>query len=323
MPLPGPANYVGLMSDFTGHAPGDHPIVDSTHFVGAFPSVSVTNDFASWTAADAARHIRVPRADDDKYTRGVLGVITGSAQYPGAAVLGVDAALHTGLGMVRYVGANRASTLVLQRRPEVVTGNGRVQAWLIGSGMDQASRGKATRVRLAEAVAQGVPTILDGGAFDLHDSTTGPTVLTPHYRELARVLGTSAEDIAADPAAAAIRAADELGVTILLKGSTSYIAAPDGTRLAASSAPSWLATAGAGDALGGILGALVATHSDAIGTDTGLLARLAATASVLHGLAAHRASAGGPLTILDLNAALPATIAALVNDIPLSGAAPS
>jgi hydroxyethylthiazole kinase-like uncharacterized protein yjeF len=269
--------------------------------------------YRPWTASDAAAHIAVPREDDDKYSRGVLGVITGSEQYPGAAVLGVEAALRTGVGMVRYLGPQRASDLVLSRRPEVVTSDGRVQAWLIGSGMDHANREDAADSLMAAAVAQEVAVVLDGGALDLHASTNGPTVITPHFRELGRLLGVDPERIAADPAAAAAGAAKELGVTVLLKGHTSYIAAPDGTRLSATLAPSWLATAGAGDALGGVLGALVATHATELATDPGLLARLAATASVIHGLAAQRASRGGPLTILGLAAELPGTIVGLIN----------
>jgi hydroxyethylthiazole kinase-like uncharacterized protein yjeF len=268
--------------------------------------------YTAWSVTDAAAHIAVPSEDDDKYSRGVLGVITGSVQYPGAAVLGVEAALRTGLGMVRYIGPERASDLVLARRPEVVTGNGRVQAWLIGSGMDATAGGGDSADAMRDAVAQSVPVILDGGAFDLIASATGPTIITPHFRELARVVGGDPAEIAKDPGGAAARAAQSLGVTVLLKGHTTYIAAPDGTRLSASVAPSWLATAGAGDALGGILGALVATHADEVLADEGMLARLAATASVIHGLAAERASAGGPLTVLDLAAAIPAVIAELL-----------
>ena len=268
--------------------------------------------YTPWTATDAAAHIAVPSIDDDKYSRGVLGIITGSTQYPGAAVLGVEAALRTGVGMVRYRGPARAAEFVLSRRPEAVTSDGRVQAWLIGSGMDHANRESESGEVMAAAVAQDIPVILDGGAFDLVSSARGRAVITPHFRELARVLGVEVSDISSDPAKAASSAADRLGVTVLLKGHTTYVASPDGTRLTASVAPSWLATAGAGDALGGILGALVATHASEIGADTSLLARLAATASVIHGLAAERASEGGPLTILDLTAQLPATIAGLL-----------
>jgi hydroxyethylthiazole kinase-like uncharacterized protein yjeF len=271
--------------------------------------------FTLWTPSDAAGHVAIPGNDDDKYTRGVLGIITGSTQYPGAAVLGVEAALRTGVGMVRYLGPERASDLVLARRPEAVTGNGRVQAWLIGSGMADAGGGESSDA-VKDAVAQQVPFVLDGGALDLHSQTTGRTVITPHFRELATVLGGDKDrmvaEIAADPAGAAVKAADTLGLTVLLKGHTTYVAGPGGIRLAASSGPSWLATAGSGDALGGVLGALVATHAGEITDDESLLARLAATASVLHGLAGERASNGGPMTVLDLAAALPATIASLI-----------
>ncbi|MBK4347429.1 ADP-dependent NAD(P)H-hydrate dehydratase [Lacisediminihabitans changchengi] len=268
--------------------------------------------FSEWTPADAGRHIRVPVADDDKYSRGVLGVVTGSAEYPGAAVLGVEAALHTGLGMLRYLGPARASDFVLQRRPETVTAPGRVQAWLLGSGQDAAVRDPETASRLDVALHQGLPTVIDAGALDLVERSGGPTIVTPHFGELARIVDASKEQVAANPAAWAVRGAEALGVTVLLKGHSTYVAAPDGTRIVAASAPAWLATAGAGDALGGILGALVATHGDDIAADSGALARLGATASVIHGLAAKRASAGGPFTIVDLIRAVPATIADLL-----------
>ncbi len=265
--------------------------------------------FTAFTPDDAAECIAVPSEHDDKYSRGVLGVITGSARYPGAAVLSVEAALHTGVGMVRYLGDPQPSQLVLARRPEAVTAEGRVQAWLIGSGMDAAERDED---RILPALAQALPTILDGGALELHDRATGPTVITPHYRELARVLAVDAGVIAADPARWARSASDTLGVTVLLKGHTTWVAGP-GISLSAAAAPAWLATAGAGDALAGILGALVATHSADVAADPTALARLAATAAVLHGLAATRASAGGPFTIVDLCLALPATIASVVS----------
>jgi ADP-dependent NAD(P)H-hydrate dehydratase / NAD(P)H-hydrate epimerase len=267
------------------------------------------NAVTPWTAQDSARRIAVPLETDDKYSRGVLGMITGSSMYPGAAVIGVEAALRTGVGMIRYLGPEAAAGLVLQRRPEAVTSDGRVQAWLIGSGMDHLERENPSQ--LTDALARPVPVVLDGGALDLHDRAAGPVVVTPHYRELGRLLDIDVAEIAADPAAWAGRAADELGVTVLLKGHTTYIAGP-GISLSAASAPSWLATAGAGDALAGILGALVATHSMQIQDDPAELARLAATAAVVHGLAAQRASGGGPFTILDLAGEIPATIAGLL-----------
>jgi len=273
---------------------------------------SGSRGFTPFGPEDAARFIAVPKDTDDKYSRGVLGVITGSVEYPGAAVLGVEAAMHTGVGMVRYIGPSRASDLVLARRPEVVTANGRVQAWLIGSGMDVEAGAGESLTAMNAAVGQPVPVILDGGAFELHTATAGPTIITPHFRELARVTGRSVDDIQSDPAGAAVAAAEALGVTVLLKGNTTYVASPRGVRLSASSAPAWTATAGAGDALGGILGALVATHADEVAADDGYLAHLGATASVIHGLAAARTSGGGPFTILDLAGTVSVVVAELL-----------
>ncbi|MEA9999421.1 NAD(P)H-hydrate dehydratase [Cryobacterium sp. RTS3] len=275
----------------------------------------------AWTGAQAREWIAVPAASADKYSRGVLGVRTGSRAYPGAAVLGVEAAMRTGLGMVRYLGPRRATDLVLQRRPEVVTAPGRVQAWLLGSGMDAAQRSDATLEALEAAFAEGVPVVCDAGVLDLVGRKTGPTVITPHYRELAGLLSGAASgrrgdatpaDIAADPGEWAVRAAGVLGVSVLLKGAVTYVASPGGTRLTVTGAPPWLATAGAGDVLGGILGALFATHATALEADAEACAALAATAALVHGLAATRASAGGPLVALDVAEAVPATIAALL-----------
>jgi ADP-dependent NAD(P)H-hydrate dehydratase / NAD(P)H-hydrate epimerase len=151
---------------------------------------------------------------------------------------------------------------------------------------------------------------LDGGALHLHEKRVGPLVLTPHFRELARIFDADVEHIADDPGSFALMASRELSATVVLKGHSTYIAGP-GSLLVARSAPTWLATAGAGDSLAGILGALIATNAFAISHDERLMPKLAATACVLHGLAAHRASGGGPLTILGLNEALPATIAEL------------
>jgi len=273
---------------------------------------------------DAARWIAVPGDDDDKYSRGVVGFVTGSASYPGAAVLGVEAAARTGVGMIRYLGPGRPTRLVLQRRPEAVTTDGRVQAWVLGSGQDPEQLDGATAGMLDAALAQNVPTVLDGGALGRRSDARGAVLMTPHAGELSRLIELDVAAIRADPDGAALRAARELDATVLLKGHTTRIAVPTPASTSAAtaaastqllrvrSAPSWLATAGAGDALAGILGSLLATHHEQLDTNPRLLAPLAATGAVLHGLAAQRASAGGPLTILDLAAALPSVIAELV-----------
>lgn len=269
-----------------------------------------------YSAAEAARAIAVPSADSDKYSRGVLGIVTGSAKYPGAAVLGVEAASRTGVGMVRYLGPERAADLVLARRPEVVTADGRVQAWLFGSGTEP-EQDPEQRARLVARLDQRLPTVLDAGALDLVPEAKGPVVITPHFGELAPVLAAvgveaSKDEIAADPERWAVRAAAETGVTVLLKGAATMIADASGLRFTVRAGQPWLATAGSGDVLGGVLGALLATHSAALAEDPSRLADLAAAAAWLHGEAGRVASGGGPLQALDVAEAVPAVIRRLL-----------
>ena len=291
-----------------------------------------------WTAEHAAGVLRMPTASDDKYSRGVLGVRTGSERYPGAAVLGVEAAHRTGLGMVRYLGPERPTALVLARRPETVTANGRVQAWLIGSGTDASERRAAETRALRDLLAGEVPVVVDAGALDLVADAPGgapwraPVVVTPHDRELARLrdaAGLPAVDLTGpgvDRTAAAVDTARALGVTVLLKGARTVVATPAGVARTVTSPTPWLATAGTGDVLGGILGALVAgaagaaeaagAADEAGALDVEALGALAATAALVHGRAAAAASAaraGGPITALDVAEAVASVIGALLH----------
>ncbi len=266
----------------------------------------------SWTAADAKACIRLPQPTDHKYTRGVLGVVTGSRQYPGAAVLSTAAALATGLGMVRFYPAAELAALVLQRSPEVVIAQGKVDAWLLGSGV--ASPGglsisnclRHRQMKLARQ--QAAPTVLDAGALHLADTLRAPTLITPHAGELAalltsRGLQTSAQAIAAEPHLWAVRAQQALGVTVLLKGPLTVVAGP-GIAITLPPATPWLATAGTGDVLAGIVGALVAGRHAELHNDAALLARLAATGAYVHASAASIASHGAPLTASTLMASV-------------------
>lgn len=274
-----------------------------------------------WTAADAAEWIVAPSADDDKYSRGVLGIVAGSPEYPGAAVLAVEAAHRAGLGMVRYTGPRAVRTAVLARRPETVTAPGRVQAWLIGSGIDAGRRSFMVLGDLQGALASRLPVVLDAGALDLVGTHTAPTVITPHARELAALLAsreieTTIAQVRDDPAEWAQRAARELGVAVLLKGAVTHVCDPDGDRFTITAPTHWLASAGTGDVLGGILGALVATHHERLATDAEVLTSLAATAAWVHGESARRATAevdGGPITALDIAEAVPRVIGGLLS----------
>ena len=257
-----------------------------------------------WSAKDSARCIITPSQLDHKYSRGTLGVITGSAQYPGAAVLTTTAALATGLGALRFHSSSGLAHLVLHQSPEALVQPGPVTAWLAGSGISEKKNSDLTtwlRHRWLKLLTrQSVPTVLDAGALYLAGKLDQPTIITPHAGELSKLLASrgthvSSELIEANPRHWAQHSSTLLGVVVLLKGSVTYIA--DGEILIELPvATPWLATAGSGDVLAGILGALIATNYIEILNNSHRLAELGATAAFIHNRAALAASDGGPIT---------------------------
>ncbi len=243
---------------------------------------------------DVAALVPRPRADDHKYSRGVVGVRAGSDTYPGAALLCVAGASSGLVGMVRYVGS--AADQVLAAHPEVV-GDGQVQAWVVGPG-----GGDEAGAQLAAALEGGVPVLVDADGLT-HVRPGQAAVLTPHAGELARMLDTGRDAVEARPLAHARLAAERYDAVLLLKGRHTLVVAPDGrTRVTTTGLP-WLATAGAGDVLSGVIGALLAAGLDPWDA--------ASVGSWLHGAAATLASGGGPLVAGDVAAALPAVVRAL------------
>ncbi|MFF9895729.1 NAD(P)H-hydrate dehydratase [Streptomyces longispororuber] len=253
--------------------------------------------------ADVDRLLPVPGAESDKYRRGVVGVVAGSARYPGAAVLAVAGALRGGAGAVRYVGP--AADAVLARFPETLVSAGppakagRVQAWAVGSGLGDDEE------RLHDVVAADVPVLIDADGLRLADAEAvrrrvAPTLLTPHAGEAAALLGATREEVESGRLEAVRELAGRYAATVLLKGSTTVVAGPDGTgavRVNPTGTP-WLATAGSGDVLSGLAGALLAA---------GLGARDAgAVGAFLHGLAGRLAADGAPVAAQDVAEALPA-----------------
>ncbi|WP_168582171.1 bifunctional ADP-dependent NAD(P)H-hydrate dehydratase/NAD(P)H-hydrate epimerase [Gephyromycinifex aptenodytis] len=270
---------------------------------------------------DVAALWPLPGPDDDKYTRGVVGIVAGGQSYPGAAVLAVTAAVEAGAGMVRYVGPSHPTSLVQAAVPEAVHGPGRVQAWVVGPGLDpdpsQADEADLAQVAAARAALDsGEPCVVDAGGLALLEGPRAGagarTLLTPHAGELARLLSRldgvqlSAADISAEPIRHARRAAQLLHATVLLKGATTYVVPPSENLpvRAQADAPAWLATAGAGDVLAGLAGALLAAGLDPL--DAGALA------SLVHGLSAHQSNPGGPVRALGVAHAIPRTVAQLV-----------
>jgi hydroxyethylthiazole kinase-like uncharacterized protein yjeF len=283
--------------------------------------------------ADALPLWPVPRRTDQKYTRGVLGVVAGSETYPGAAVLTTRAAVKSGVGMVRYLGPAPAVERVLSRTPEVVPGGGRVEAWALGPGVAPGADDQIERIRRAIdwARSERVPTVLDAGGFtELPGQRLDPwIVLTPHAGELSTLLsdrGIQADRAAIEsqPVRHAQMAAELLGGTILLKGPDTVVAGQSETVYVQADGTPWLATAGTGDVLTGLLGALLAGHGPSVAISPDLPIQLAALAAMVHGRAAERASGhtqvsgrtigpiGAPISALDVAEALPATIAELL-----------
>lgn len=264
----------------------------------------MTTVIKEWSTKDAKKCIAIPSDLDNKYSRGVLGVITGSAQYPGASVLTTSAAAATGVGMIRFYASSGLDHLVLHQTPSVVCHPGNVSAWIVGSGIDArkySSLSTWVRYRHFKSLKiQGIPTVLDAGALYLAGKLEQPTVITPHCGELARLLNSrgvtvSGEAIEGNPKKWAMIAAKTLGVTVLLKGAHTFVA-NDSFLIELPVATPWLATAGTGDVLAGILGALVATHLIEVLNDSNYLACLAATAALIHANAAKNASRGGPIS---------------------------
>lgn len=251
-------------------------------------------------------YLRQPSAQDDKYSRGVVGFITGSEQYPGAAILGVTAAMRTGIGMVRYLGPRSVGDLLLQVRPEAVLSDGRAQAWVFGSGVPPAAAGNSFMQEHFEAAELAV---VDAGAIELLDlqARTGLVVLTPHAGELARLLGISREEVEQDPANKAKLGAALTDCFVLLKGNTSFIASPDRELRELADLSPALSTAGTGDVLAGILGALFAANHDAAVENA--FVDLIELGVQIHSDAAEFASKGGPVVALDVAEAVRHVIA--------------
>jgi ADP-dependent NAD(P)H-hydrate dehydratase / NAD(P)H-hydrate epimerase len=227
-----------------------------------------------------------PGAESDKYRRGVLGLLA---------------------GMVRVVTANVAAVLVRQAWPETVVtvypdegdwdllgSVGRVQAWVAGPGM---GTGQDAVARLAAVLGTDLPVLVDADGLTILSQVKGllprpaPTLITPHAGELARLLGTDGASVEARRLEHARRAAGELGVTVLLKGSTTVIAppgasggSPDEPVLVNPTGTPWLATAGSGDVLSGLAGALLAQGLEP--------AQAGLAAAYLHGMAGRLAAAG-------------------------------
>lgn len=180
----------------------------------------------------AAMAVPAPGFAQDKYARGVVGLVAGSDTYPGAGLLATRGALAAGVGMVRLNSTRRVQDLVLADQPGVVTVGGRIQSALIGPGLDDERREDA--LELAQFCGRsGMPLVIDAWALDLVPELLGSlrpdvTVLTPHYGEAARLLGllgqaTTKAQIGAHPLRFARALHDATGCHVVLKGPVTIV----------------------------------------------------------------------------------------------------
>ena len=289
----------------------------------------------------AREFLFAPSADEDKYRRGVVGVVAGSDTYPGAGLLATLAASNTGVGMVRLNSTRRVEDLVLHYAPGVVTVGGRIQSGVIGPGCTN-ERYEDCRELAQFCIESKLPLVIDAGALDLvkglrdyadaHSRSLSRTILTPHHGEAARLLTQlghplSRADVDADPATSAKELASLTGAIILLKSSTtlcSYLHHDQGNRtqeiFSIPQETPWAGVAGSGDVLAGTVAGIAAGFQARAERSQGNpsiseaeCASLASLGAWVHAQAALLASVGSegkacPIQAIDIARALPEII---------------
>jgi len=264
------------------------------------------------------QELPVPQPNDHKYSRGHV-VVVGGGTVTGAGRLAARGAMRAGAGMVSVACPEAAASLYALDLPGALIRpyrrtdelrplleDRRSAGFLVGPG---AGVTMETRTIAGMVLATRKPVVLDadalsvfeGDADDLARAIRGPCVVTPHEGEFARLF---------DPKGAkterAAEAARHLGAVVVLKGYDTVIAAPDGRVRINASAPAWLATAGAGDVLAGMVLSLIGQGMDAMD---------AASAAVwIHGVAAADQAPG--LIAEDLPALIRPVLAALQRRMP-------
>lgn len=249
------------------------------------------------------RHYPKPDAAGHKYSRGHLVVFSGPASATGAARLAAAGGARAGAGLVTVAASGEAVainaghlTAIMVRRVDDVTAlrdwlaDKRISAFVLGPGFGVGARTRAHVLALKDRHlvldADGITSFADCRA-ELFGAFAGEPVrlvLTPHEWEFGRLFPDLAGDEGLSKVEAARRAAEMANAAVILKGADTVVAAPDGRAVINTNAPPWLATAGAGDVLAGIVGGLLAQ---------GMPAFEAAAAGVwIHGAAALTAGKG-------------------------------
>ena len=277
---------------------------------------------------------RLPRrgADAHKGSQGHVLAVAGSRGLSGAAFLAAQGALRAGAGLVTVAVPESISSVMEMKTtesmtlalPETLAGglgtdavrqvqdfSGRASVVLLGPGLGRQEETLESVRELVRTLER--PLVLDADALyavaghnELLAAAGGLAVLTPHPGEMARLTGLSVKQIQTDRLGAARRAAAEWNSIVVLKGSRTVVAFPDGELYLNPTGNPGMATGGTGDVLAGMIAALIAQ---------GLSSHDAAVLGVyLHGVAGDLAASGRPvgMTALDLAEQVPAAIYSLV-----------
>ena len=257
-------------------SPASQPSVQALENGGSTP-------VAERTTEELAALLPFPAKDANKYTRGKLTLVVGSAAYPGAACLAAAGAQRTGAGYTEVFCAGKSMITVRAWRPSLVVRDWRTWqpahleapkpghpiACVIGCGFDTTDRAQEPLLMQTLRAFPG-PVLVDGGALGLLASQTGlrlakargatelPLVLTPHGGEAVRLAKAARLPTFEDPQQQAAALATTYQATVALKGPITYIATPNGTVEPMTRGTAALAKAGTGDVLAGIIGALLA-----------------------------------------------------------------
>lgn len=293
--------------------------------------------------ATLARYLLKPEADSHKYSRGVVRIIAGSQRFPGAGLLCVAGASHSGVGMIRLNAPERVENLVLAAHPQIVPDGpaltGTCDALVLGPGLDAQKADWEAAAQLLE----NTPAVIDASALEPVCALVkegklrlrAHHILTPHDGELARCLnlfaGTDTDKTTGEIAGKLADKADKplgkfasqtspalqrriqgaqqlaalTGACVLAKGNRTVVVDAKAQVHTLPAATPWLATAGSGDVLAGLMGGLLALNVRAgaghVGTTVASAAALAPAiaqlAARLHALAGQLAAeATGPKT---------------------------
>ena len=293
--------------------------------------------------ATLARYLLKPEADSHKYSRGVVRIIAGSQRFPGAGLLCVAGASHSGVGMIRLNAPERVENLVLAAHPQIVPDGsaltGACDALVLGPGLDAQKADWEAAAQLLE----NTPAVIDASALEPVCALVkegklrlrAHHILTPHDGELARCLnlfaGTDTDKTAGEIAGKLVDKADKplgkfafeissalqrriqgaqqlaalTGACVLAKGNRTVVVGADSQVHLLPAATPWLATAGSGDVLAGLMGGLLALNVRAgaghvgatVASAAALAPEIAQLAARLHALAGQLAAeATGPKT---------------------------